>query len=229
MGGMPPNINPGVIEPGQRQTINPMFINPNQRTFQSFNPNLPSNMYGNVTTGRSDYQNSPYFISPEGTTPVVTQVATPQVIYNPNQQIQDRVANNRTEVDSIVAAGNGSIAPVPNILDASQSDELYNQNFQENFKAAQDHADKNPYGQTTGTPLSQQGFTTGQSLLPPTSTPPPTSGGGADGVGQFGAVGDFFGGIGDAIGVTNYAEQAETPEAKARAKSESDSGTSGGK
>jgi len=68
MGGMPPNSNPGVIASGQSQTINPMFINPNQRTFQSFNPNLPSNMYGNVTTGRSDYQNSPYFISPEGTT-----------------------------------------------------------------------------------------------------------------------------------------------------------------
>jgi len=68
MKGMPPNSDPGVIEPGQRQTINPMFINPNQRTFQSFNPNLPSNMYGNVTTGRSNYQNSPYFISPEGTT-----------------------------------------------------------------------------------------------------------------------------------------------------------------
>ena len=61
------------------------------------------------------------------------------------------------------------------------------------------------------------------------TAPPPTSGGGADGVGQLGALGDFFGGIGDAIGVTNYAEQAETPEAKARAKSESDSGTSGGK
>jgi len=167
MGGMPPNSDPGVIEPEQSQTINPMFINPNQRTFQSFNPNLPSNMYGNVTTGRSDYQNSPYFISPEGTTPVVTQVETPQVIYNPNQEIQDRVANNRTKVDSIVAAGNGSIAPVPKILDASQSDDLYNQNFQENFKAAQDHAEKNPYGQTTGTPLSQQGFTTGESLLPP--------------------------------------------------------------
>ena len=31
------------------------------------------------------------------------------------------------------------------------------------------------------------------------------SGGGADGVGNFGKVGDYFGGIGDAIGVTDYA------------------------
>lgn len=30
------------------------------------------------------------------------------------------------------------------------------------------------------------------------------SGGGADGIGNLGAVGDFFGGIGDAVGVTNY-------------------------
>jgi hypothetical protein len=30
------------------------------------------------------------------------------------------------------------------------------------------------------------------------------SGGGVDGVGNFGQVGDFFGGIGDALGITNY-------------------------
>ena len=30
------------------------------------------------------------------------------------------------------------------------------------------------------------------------------SGGGADGVGNFGRVGDFFGGIGDALGITDY-------------------------
>jgi len=42
---MPPNSDPGVTAPGQNQTIN---------------SNLPSNMYGNVITGRSDYQGSPY-------------------------------------------------------------------------------------------------------------------------------------------------------------------------
>jgi hypothetical protein len=86
---------------------------------------------------------------------------------DPQQQIADRIATNRAEVDAVIAAGGGSIAPVPNVLDASQSDDLYNQYFQENFKAAQDHAESNPYGQTTGVPLSQQGFTTGASLLPP--------------------------------------------------------------
>ena len=35
------------------------------------------------------------------------------------------------------------------------------------------------------------------------------SGGGDDGVGNFGAVGDFFGGIGDALGITDYAGEAE--------------------
>ena len=36
------------------------------------------------------------------------------------------------------------------------------------------------------------------------SDAPAFSGGGADGVGNFGAVGDFFGGIGNAIGITDY-------------------------
>ena len=34
------------------------------------------------------------------------------------------------------------------------------------------------------------------------------SGGGSDGVGNWGAVGDFMGGIGDALGITDYAGQA---------------------
>ena len=34
------------------------------------------------------------------------------------------------------------------------------------------------------------------------------SGGGADGVGNFGTFGDYLGGIGDAMGITNYASQA---------------------
>ena len=150
-----------------------------------------------------------------------------------DQQIADRIARNRAEVDAIVAAGGGSIAPVPNVLDASQSDDLYNQYFQENFRAAQEHAESNPYGQTTGVPLYQQGFTTGESLLPPslydsqptqeqldyakTSLDPfggagpdvtsgpitgLVSGGGADGVGNFGKVGDFFGGLVGGLNVT---------------------------
>jgi len=40
------------------------------------------------------------------------------------------------------------------------------------------------------------------------------SGGGSDGVGNFGAVGDFFGGVGDAIGVTDYASKSAKPAVK---------------
>jgi len=36
------------------------------------------------------------------------------------------------------------------------------------------------------------------------SDAPAFSGGGADGVGNYGAVGDFFGGIGNALGITDY-------------------------
>jgi len=41
------------------------------------------------------------------------------------------------------------------------------------------------------------------------------TGGGADGVGNFGAVGDFFGSIGDALGITDYAGEAKALEALA--------------
>ena len=49
------------------------------------------------------------------------------------------------------------------------------------------------------------------------------SGGGDDGVGNLGAVGDFFGGIGDALGITDYAGEAEAAaqaEAEAQAAAE---------
>ena len=59
------------------------------------------------------------------------------------------------------------------------------------------------YGQTSGVPLSQQDFyLEGNSLLPP--GPGLFTGGGLDGVGNLGQVGDFFGGIGDALGITDY-------------------------
>ena len=41
------------------------------------------------------------------------------------------------------------------------------------------------------------------------------SGGGADGVGNFGAVGDFFGGIGDNLGLTSYGDLAAKKAAEA--------------
>ena len=41
------------------------------------------------------------------------------------------------------------------------------------------------------------------------------SGGGADGVGNFGAVGDFFGGIGDNLGLTSYGDLAAAKAAEA--------------
>ena len=49
------------------------------------------------------------------------------------------------------------------------------------------------------------------------------SGGGADNVGNFGTFGDYLGGIGDAMGITNYASQAapqvtSTPKPKTKTK-----------
>jgi len=142
--------------PGQKALIDSLFIDPYSGVAGSnvgplvdyASTATPGDLGGGSVGGGGDLVSYPSYVDPQ-------------------QQIADRIASNRAEVDAIVAAGGGSIAPVPNILDASQSDDLYNQYFQENFKAAQEHAESNPYGQTTGVPLSQQGFTTGESLLPP--------------------------------------------------------------
>ena len=164
---------------------------------------------------------------------------------NIQQVIADGGVNESTGDNNIVAG--------PNVLSASDDGALnfgsnYNDQFQENYAAQSAHAEANPYGQSTGTPLTEQGFVsqggiadtlvnnglygniasglTGKELLPTTSNylpPPPVedtavdgfqgiySGGGADGVGNFGKVGDFFGGIGDSLGITNYSGE-NTPE-----------------
>jgi len=55
------------------------------------------------------------------------------------------------------------------------------------------------------------------------------SGGGSDGVGNFGAVGDFFGGIGDALGITNYSDPEPEPEpSSSNDDNDNDSGGGGG-
>ena len=212
----------GEARPGQKRHIDSLFIDPYSGVAGSnvgpmvdyTDTRTPGDLGGGSVGGGGDLVLYPGDVSAD-------------------QQIADRIARNRAEVDAIVAAGGGSIAPVPNVLDASQSDDLYNQYFQENFRAAQEHAESNPYGQTTGVPLYQQGFTTGESLLPPslydsqptqeqldyakTSLDPfggagpdvtsgpitgLVSGGGADGVGNFGKVGDFFGGLVGGLNVT---------------------------
>lgn len=75
------------------------------------------------------------------------------------------------------------------------------------------------YGTTTGTmlqpgddllpPAPGYGGSTGTMLQPGDKLLPGDegffTGGGSDGIGNLGRVGDFFGGIGDAIGVTDYA------------------------
>jgi len=164
---------------GYNQTAPQPGLDPNQRLFQSFNPNS-SNPYGEVTTGRTDYTGSPGFTSPEGTVVV----------------LQSDNNNNNTAHEDMMADAQNSTVPSSGYTSNNPNDVSY----------------------TSNTPgqMSNTSYT-------------PTSGGGADGVGKLGAVGDFFGGIGDAIGVTNYAEKAATPAAKQRADREESSGTSGGK
>ena len=238
----------GQARPGQKQYIDSFFIDPftglpgsNMQDPVDYTVASTPGDLGGIGAGGGGGDDGAYF------PPVV-----PSVDVISDQQIADRIADNRAGVDAIITAGDGSIAPVPNILDASQSDDLYNQYFQENLKAAQEHAEDQPYGQTTGVPLSEQGFTTGASLLPPAPAPTYTSqptqeqldyaktsldpfggagpdvtsgpiaglvsGGGADGVGNFGQVGDFFGGLLGGLNVTGPV----TPKSAAELQFEAD-------
>jgi len=57
------------------------------------------------------------------------------------------------------------------------------------------------------------------------------TGGGSDGVGNFGAVGDFFGGIGDALGITDYSGSSSDDSASSGSSNDdndSGGGSSGG-
>jgi len=56
-------------------------------------------------------------------------------------------------------------------------------------------------GGVSNTGSTSNGSSNSDSYITPTGI---VSGGGSDGVGNFGAVGDFFGSIGDALNVTNY-------------------------
>ncbi len=74
---------------------------------------------------------------------------------------------------------------------------------------------KDAYGNIRNTiPLmGQEVLSAGKDLVSGFGGGNAISGGGADGVGNWGAVGDFFGGIGDQIGVTDYAGQAAEKQA----------------
>lgn len=61
---------------------------------------------------------------------------------------------------------------------------------------------------------SNSSTSTNSTTTPASSSDSFFSGGGADGVGEFGAVGDFFGSIGDALGITDYAGEAEALAAR---------------
>ena len=61
------------------------------------------------------------------------------------------------------ATGQPNIVAGPNVLGAADEGffgygEDYNQEFQENYDDAYAHAEANPYGQTTGTPIYDQGY-----------------------------------------------------------------------
>ena len=66
MGGIAPNeegTNNVSSNALQGLSNTQMQLDPTQRRFLPFNNNLPANMYGPVTTGKT-YEDSPYFVQP---------------------------------------------------------------------------------------------------------------------------------------------------------------------
>jgi hypothetical protein len=182
-------------------------LDPTQRLFRSFNPNS-SNPYGEVTTGRTNYAGSPGFISPEG-------VAVPQS--NNSDDSGDLLDGMMAAAQGNNNGGSFASSGLSAALPGGVNDPNLGSEFSQVIARASDK---------DSVPLTADN--TGPARMRPDNLGV-TSGGGADGVGNLGAVGDFFGGIGDAIGVTNYAEEAAKPAAKQRAEREKSSGTSGGK
>jgi len=78
-----------------------------------------------------------------------------------------------------------------------------NNNNNDPFNIAPSYSNGSGYNSKNPTDVSYTGNTPGQ-MSNASYTPPAFSGGGSDGFGNYGKVGDYFGGIGDAVGVTNY-------------------------
>ena len=79
------------------------------------------------------------------------------------QQAAQNIANTIEAGGINAATGDNNISAGPNVLSAGDDGLFgfgndYNDEFQQNYAAQSAHAAANPYGQSTGTPLSQQGF-----------------------------------------------------------------------
>ena len=142
-----------------------------------------------ILTGTTDTNNSgggggnntPVVVTPDPQAELIEDLSQSSLL-----DTDERIANNTEYVNDVIAegginpaTGDNNIAAGPNILDASQvganvdengSDD-YHKNFQDNFAFQSAHADNNPYGQSTGVPLYEQGFNFNDKgigdLLPP--------------------------------------------------------------
>jgi len=123
-----------------------MQLDPTQRRFLPFNNNLPANMYGPVTTGKT-YEDSPYFIQPyvapvvttnndtSTYTPVATDDAGNTATYlgvDPYDPEGDDNFLTQEEVDSRVkiiqdTIGNPNYNPNTDVLNKEQQDLVMNQ------------------------------------------------------------------------------------------------------
>ena len=106
------------------------------------------------------------------------------------------------------------VAKTPTVNAASGASDDSGDLLDDMMAAAQNSTSSVPssgYTSTNPSDVSYTGNTPGQ--MSNTSYTPTgfISGGGKDGKGNLGAVGDFFGGIGDALGITNYNGQGTGP------------------
>ena len=145
------------------------------------------------------------------------------------QQAAQNIANTIEAGGINAATGDNNISAGPNVLSAGDDGlfgwgDDYNNEFQQNYAAQSAHAEANPYGMSTGTPLTEQGFVqeggladtfingstigrigsalTGKNLMSTTADLlPPPPGSERDAAGEYGKTGEEVEGGGILSGI----------------------------
>jgi hypothetical protein len=212
----------GEARPGQKQYIDSFFIDPftgaagsNMQAPVDYTVAPTPGDLGGIGAGGGD---DPYFpsvappVTPSVTPPVVTPVA-PGPVYGgvPTSPTEGAVF---TSTDF-----SGEETPYTIVTPTDVRPPGYVDNTPSTFPEVREYYDSSPLNPSAPAVLKfddgtsvDLGYDLGPSVAGGRGTIVPgqttdiglVSGGGADGVGNFGQVGDFLGGIGDALGITDY-------------------------
>jgi hypothetical protein len=209
----------GEARPGQKAYVDSFFIDPftgvpgsNMQAPVDYTVTPTPGDLGGISAGRGD--DAPYV--PPVITPVTPPV-TPPVIPGP---IYGGVPVSPTEGAVFTSTDfSGEETPYTIVTPTDVRPPGYVDNTPSTFPEVREYYDSSPLNPSAPAVLKfddgtsvDLGYDLGPSVAGGRGTIVPGqttdiglfTGGGADGVGNFGQVGDFFGGIGDALGITDY-------------------------